>query len=207
MPMADVYNIRGERISTINLNDKIFNVEAKRHLLHDVVNMQLATKRAGTASTKSRSEVSGSTRKFWKQKGTGRARVGPIRSPIRRGGGVAFGPKPRDYGYKVPKKVRRQALRIALTTKCQDNKLIILNNFDLETMKTKDFVKIMSNLSIKNVLIVTHEKNANLELSSRNVPEVKVLGHEGLNVYDILRYENLVLLESVIPKIEERLLS
>jgi len=205
--MADVYNIRGERISTINLNDKIFNVEAKRHLLHDVVNMQLATKRAGTASTKSRSEVSGSTRKFWKQKGTGRARVGPIRSPIRRGGGVAFGPKPRDYGYKVPKKVRRQALRIALTTKCQDNKLIILNNFDLEIMKTKDFVKVMSNLSIKNVLIVTHEKNANLELSSRNVPEVKVLGHEGLNVYDILRYENLVLLESVIPKIEERLLS
>ena len=133
--------------------------------------------------------------------------MGPIRSPIRRGGGVAFGPKPRDYGYKVPKKVRRQALRIALTTKCQDNKLIILNNFDLETMKTKDFVKIMSNLSIKNVLIVTHEKNANLELSSRNVPEVKVLRHEGLNVYDILRYENLVLLESAIPKIEERLLS
>lgn len=207
MPMADVYNIKGEKISTINLNDEIFNVEVRTHLLHDMVNMQLARRRAGTASTKGRSEVSGSTRKLWRQKGTGRARVGTIRSPIRRGGGVIFGPKPRDYGCKVPKKVRRQALKIALTTKCQDNKLMILNNFDLETIKTRDFVKVMSNLSIKNVLIVTHEKNANLELSSRNVPGVKVLGHEGLNVYDILRYENLVLLESAIPKIEERLLS
>ncbi|HIC92298.1 MAG TPA: 50S ribosomal protein L4 [Syntrophaceae bacterium] len=207
MPMAGVYNIKGEKVSTINLKDEIFNVEVKSHLLHDVVNMQLANKRAGTASTKGRSEVSGSTRKLWRQKGTGRARVGGIRSPIRRGGGVAFGPKPRDYGYKVPKKVRRQALKIALTTKRQDNKLIILDDFNLETIRTKDFVKVMSNLNIKNVLIVTHEKNTNLELSSRNVPGVKVLGHEGLNVYDILRYENLVLLESTIPKIEERLLS
>jgi len=205
--MAGVYNIKGEKVSTINLKDEIFNVEVKSHLLHDVVNMQLANKRAGTASTKGRSEVSGSTRKLWRQKGTGRARVGGIRSPIRRGGGVAFGPKPRDYGYKVPKKVRRQALKIALTTKRQDNKLIILDDFNLETIRTKDFVKVMSNLNIKNVLIVTHEKNTNLELSSRNVPGVKVLGHEGLNVYDILRYENLVLLESTIPKIEERLLS
>jgi large subunit ribosomal protein L4 len=204
--MLDVHNIKGEKVSTIHLKDEVFDVPVRGHLLHDVVTMQLANKRAGTASTKGRSEVRGSTRKVWRQKGTGRARVGSVRSPIRRGGGVAFGPKPRDYSYKVPKKVRRQALKIALTTKCQDKRLKILSNFHLEAIKTKDFVRAMDNLQVNNALIVIHEKNANLEISSRNVRGVKILRCEGLNVYDILRYENLVLLEPAVSKIEERLL-
>ncbi len=205
MPLLDVYNTNGERVSSINLSDNIVKADIKKHVLHEVVNMQLANRRAVTASTKGRSEVRGGGRKPWRQKGTGRARAGTINSPLWRGGGIIFGPKPRDYSYRVPKKVRRQGLMIALATKYQNNQLMILDNFDLKAIKTKDFIKIMENLNIRSALIVTHEKNFNLEKSSRNVPGIKVLRYEGLNVYDILKYENLILLEPAISKIEERL--
>jgi large subunit ribosomal protein L4 len=167
----------------------------------------LADRRSGTASTKRRSEVSGSTRKLYRQKGTGRARRGDIKSPLMRGGGVIFGPHPRSFTSKVSKKVRKLALKMALTSKLQENELVVLDRFELEKVKTKDFIEIVQALRLDNALIVTDKKNETLELSSRNVPRIKVLRSEGLNVYDILKYKNLVLLEPAINDIEGRLLA
>jgi len=175
--------------------------------LHEVVIMQLANRRAGTASTKGRSEVRGGGAKPYRQKGTGRARAGTRSSPLWRGGGVVFGPRPRNYTYKVPKKVRRQALKMALTSKLQDNALIVVDKLDLETVKTKPFVEVMGALRAKAALIVTDQKLENLELSSRNVPNVKVVRSEGLNVYDILKFQHLILLEPSVKQLEGRLLS
>lgn len=169
--------------------------------------MQLANRRSGTAATRGRSEVIGSGQKPYRQKGTGRARAGCRRSPLWRGGGVIFGPKPRSYAYKVPKKVRRQALRIALTSKLQDKTLIVLDKLNLETVKTKRFVEVMGALKTREALIVTDRELENLELSSRNVPHVKVVRSEGLNVYDILSFKHLILLESSVKQLEGRLLS
>jgi large subunit ribosomal protein L4 len=167
--------------------------------------MQLARKRSGTAAVKHRSDIRGSGRKLFRQKGTGRARRGNIKSPLLRGGGVVFGPDPKSYAYKVPKKVRKLALKMALSTKLQKKNLLILDQFELEQIKTKEFIKVIDALNVENALIVTNEKNESLELASRNVPTVKVLRSEGLNVYDILKYENLILLESSINTIEGRL--
>jgi large subunit ribosomal protein L4 len=167
--------------------------------------MQLACRRAGTAAVKHRSDVTGSTRKLFRQKGTGRARRGDIKSPLLRGGGSAFGPDPRSYAYKVPKKVRRLALKMALSSKRMDNRLLVVDRFDLERVKTADFVRMMKALSLDNALIVTDGRDERLELSSRNVPGVKVLRTEGLNVYDVLKYRSLVLLEPAIKGIEGRL--
>ena len=152
-------------------------------------------------------EVSGSTRKLYRQKGTGRARRGDIKSPLMRGGGVVFGPHPRSFAFKVSKKVRKLALKMALTSKLQENELVVLDKFDLEKVKTKDFIEIVQALRLDNALIVTDKKDETLELSSRNVPRIKVLRSEGLNVYDILKYKNLVLLEPAINDIEGRLLA
>jgi len=174
--------------------------------LHEVVTMQLAKRRSGSAAVKHRSDVRGSGRKLFRQKGTGRARRGDIKSPLLRGGGSVFGPDPRSYAYKVPKKVRRLALKMALSSKLQDEKLVVLDEFEFDEIKTREFVKVMSALDIKNALIITDKKNENLELSARNVPQIKVLRVEGLNVYDILKYKNVVLLESSIKSIEGRLL-
>ena len=151
--------------------------------------------------------VSGSTKKLYRQKGTGRARRGDIKSPLMRGGGVVFGPHPRSFASKVSKKVRKQALKMALTSKRQENELVVLDKFDLEKVKTKDFIEIVQALRVDNALIVTDKKDETLELSSRNVPRIKVLRSEGLNVYDILKYKNLVLLEPAINDIEGRLLA
>jgi large subunit ribosomal protein L4 len=167
--------------------------------------MQLACRRAGTASVKHRSDVKGSTRKLFRQKGTGRARRGNIKSPLLRGGGSVFGPNPRSYEYKVPKKVRKLALKMALSSKFKDNKLVVLDRLDMDNIKTKSFVEILRRLSLNKTLIVTNEENKAIELSSRNVPFVKVLKTEGINVYDILKYDKLVLLESAIKNIEGRL--
>lgn len=205
MAVIDVLNIRGEKVSETELPDAIFNVPVKPSVLHDVVKMQLACRRSGTASTKKRSEVSGSTRKLFRQKGTGRARRGDIRSPLLRGGGVVFGPHPRSYAYNLPKKVRRLALKMALSSKLQDKKLVVLDNFELPDVKTRECVKTIKTLNRENALIITGEANQNLELSARNIPTVKVLRVEGLNVYDILRYENLILPESSVKAIEGRL--
>jgi large subunit ribosomal protein L4 len=205
MPVVNVKNIKGKKVTTIDLVDSIFNVPVKSSVLHQVVNMQLANRRAASASVKHRGEVQGSTRKLYRQKGTGRARRGDIKSPLLRGGGVVFGPDGRTYAFKVPKKIRKLALKMALSSKLQTDELIVLDKFDLPQIKTRDFVNILSSLKLSNALIVTEEKNENLVLSSRNVPDIKVLQGEGLNVYDILKYKTLILLEPVIKNIERRL--
>jgi large subunit ribosomal protein L4 len=205
MPVVNVKNIKGKKVTTIDLVDRIFNVPVKSSVLHQVVNMQLANRRAASASVKHRGEVQGSTRKLYRQKGTGRARRGDIKSPLLRGGGVVFGPDGRTYAFKVPKKIRKLALKMALSSKLQTDELIVLDKFDLPQIKTRDFVNILSSLKLSNALIVTEEKNENLVLSSRNVPDIKVLQGEGLNVYDILKYKTLILLEPVIKNIERRL--
>jgi large subunit ribosomal protein L4 len=207
MALQDVHNMDGVKVSEIDLVDEIFNVPVKQHVLHEVVTMQLANRRSGTAATKGRSEVRGSGKKPHRQKGTGRARAGSLRSPLWRGGGVVFGPRPRSYAYKVPKKVRRQALKMALTSKLQEKGLIVVDKLDLETVKTKRFVEVMGALKTREALIVTDRELENLELSSRNVPHVKVVRWEGLNVYDILRFKHLILLEPSVKQLEGRLLS
>ena len=205
MPVVDVKNIKGKKVTTIDLVENIFNVAVKSNVLHEVVTMQLANQRSGSASVKHRSDVKGSTRKLFRQKGTGRARRGNIKSPLLRGGGVVFGPDGRIYAFRVPKKVRKLALKMALSSKLQANELMVLDKFELKQIKTKDFVDLLNGLNLTNALIVTAEKNENLELSSRNVPDIKVLRSEGLNVYDILKYKTLILLEPVIKNIEGRL--
>ncbi len=207
MPVVDVINSHGEKVSKVELSDELFNVSVKKSVLHEVVTMQLAARRSGTAAVKRRSDIRGSRRKLFRQKGTGRARRGDIKSPLLRGGGVAFGPEPRSYAAKVPKRVKKLALKMALSSKFQDENLVVLDDFQLEQIKTKTFLEIISRLNLGSSLIITHTKDEILERSSRNVPGVKVLRSEGLNVYDILKYEALVLLEPSIQGIEGRLLS
>lgn len=207
MAIIDVYNLQREKNSQMELNGDIFDVPIKQHILHQVVVSQLLHKRSGSASTKSRSEVKGSRSKLYRQKGTGRARVGAASSPTRRGGGVAFGPSPHKYVRKVPKKVRKAALRMALTDKFLNDRLIIVRDFNLPEIKTRNFLKVMNNFQVNMALIVTEDKNGNLEKSSKNVPWVKVMRYEGLNVYDILRYEYLFLVQSAVTKMEEALIS
>jgi large subunit ribosomal protein L4 len=207
MALQDVFNMDGAKVSEVDLADEIYNVPVKQHILHEVVTMQLAGKRAGTASTKGRSDVRGGGQKPYRQKGTGRSRAGTRSSPLWRGGGVVFGPKPRKFAYKVPKKVRVQALKMALTAKLQEDALIVVDKIDLEAVKTKRFVEVMGALKAKEALIVTDRKIENLELSSRNVSDVKVVRSEGLNVYDVLNFKHLVLLEPSVKQLEGRLLS
>jgi len=205
MPVLDVQNIEGKKISQVELAEDVFGVPVKSSVLHQVVTMQLANRRAGTAAVKHRSDVSGSRRKLYRQKGTGRARRGDIKSPLLRGGGVVFGPDDRNYTQKASKKVRKLALKMALSGKLHDNELMVLDQFELDEIKTAAFVDVLKTLKLKNALFVTDKKNDNLELSSRNVPDVKVLRSEGLNVYDILKYRTLVLLEPAVKNIEGRL--
>ena len=205
MAVVDVVNIAGDVVSQTELKDTIFNVPVKKSVLHQVVTAQLAAKRSGTASVKHRSDVKGSRHKLYRQKGTGRARKGDIKSPVLRGGGVVFGPDPRDYSKKVPKKVRRLALKMALTCKAQEQQLIVMDKLDLAEIKTKVFTGIIQQISAEKVLIITGERNRKLELSSRNVPGVKILQTQGMNVYDILKYPTLVLVQPAIEGIEGRL--
>jgi large subunit ribosomal protein L4 len=207
MAVVDILNSTGEKVSQIDLKDEIYNVPVKPSVLHQVVTMQLAGKRAGSASVKRRSDVQGSQRKLFRQKGTGRARRGNIKSPLLRGGGVAFGPDPKSWAYKVPKKVRRQALKMALSSKLKENAILVLDALELEEIKTKALLNVTQSLDVENVLIVTDKKDEKLELSSRNIPRIKVLRCDGLNVYDILKYKTLVLLEGSVKGIEGRLLS
>lgn len=206
MGVVDVLNCEGEKVSQRELPDALFNVPIKRSVVHEVVTMQLSCRRAGSAAVKHRSDIRGSGRKLFRQKGTGRARRGNIKSPLLRGGGVVFGPDNRSYSYKVPKKKRKLALKMALSSKLKNNKIIVLDQFELEKVKTKAFIKVINTLDVNNALIVTEKKNENLELSSRNVPGIKVMRTEGINVYDILKYKHLVLLESSVNEIEGRLL-
>ncbi len=206
MAVVNIQNINGETVSQIDLSDDIFNISVKPHVLHEVVTMQLANRRMSSASVKHRSDVKGSGRKIFRQKGTGRARRGDIKSPLLRGGGVVFGPDQRSYVHKVNKKVKKSAFKMALSSKLKENNLIVVDRIELEQIGTKGVMRVLKTLKVENALIVTEKSNKNLELSSRNVPDVKVLRTEGLNVYDILKYQKLVLVEASIKDIEGRLL-
>ena len=206
MALVDVLNRKAEKVSQVELPDTIFSIPVKSNVLHEVVTMQLANRRAGSASVKHRSDVKGSGRKLHRQKGTGRARRGNAKAPLLRGGGSAFGPDPKSYSYNVPKKVKRLAIKMALSSKLKEDSLVVLDELDLDRIKTKDFIEVMDALSTQNALIVTEKTNEHLVLSARNVPGIKVLKVEGMNVYDILKHKNVVLLESSLKSIEGRLL-
>ncbi len=205
MPTVDVFNIQKEKVGELDLKDEIFGVEVKGHVLHEVVTWQLACRRSGTASTKSRGEVSGGGHKPWRQKGTGRARVGSNRSPLWRGGGIIFGPKPRSYAYPLPKKVRAMALKMALSSKLANGQLVVLEGYPHTTPKTRDFVEVLRTFELSKALFVTPEANRALMLSARNLPHVQVMEPAGLNVYDILKHTHLVLLSPALKAIEARL--
>lgn len=205
MAVIEVHNIEGKSVAQVDLPDAVFNVPVKTHVLHEVVTMQLAQRRSANPKVKHRGDVTGSTRKLYKQKGTGRARRGDIKSPLLRGGGVVFGPDGRCYTRQLPKKVRQLALKMALSSKLQDQALMVVDRFDLDQIKTKAFVAAIKALKLGSALIVTEAKNETLERSSRNVPAVKVLRSEGLNVYDVLKYDTLVLVQPAIKTIEGRL--
>ena len=204
MSTVEVKNIKNESVGEIDLNDLIFNRQVKNYVLHEVVRQQRAARRNGTASTKTRKEVRGSGAKPWRQKGTGRARAGTRKSPIWRGGGTTFGPKPRDYSFKLNRKVKQQAVAMALSARYQEGNLVVLDDFTLEAVKTKEFVSIMEVLELNNALIVVDSENEELSKSSRNVPGYRVMKTDGVNVYDILLHEKLVLLQPAIERLEER---
>ena len=205
MAAVDVLNSAGEKVSQTELPDEIFNIPVKTSVLHEVVRSQLVSKRAGTAASKTRGAVSGSTKKLFRQKGTGNARAGSIKSPLRKGGGVIFGPSQRSYAYKVPKKVRKLALKMALSAKVTDENLFVIDQLKLEEIKTKELVNVLGKLNLQDLLIVSDSEDMNLLLSSRNIPDVKVIKTAGLNVYDILKFKNLLLVESTIENIQGRL--
>ena len=207
MAVADVFDIERKKVSQVDLNDAVFGAEVNEAIIYDVVKMQLASRRSGTASTKTRSDVSGGGKKPWRQKGTGRARAGTTRSPIWRGGGIVFGPHPRDYAYSIPKKVRKKAVISALSMKFRDNKMVILKDFPMEKISTRVFKNVVDLISLKKALFVLDENNEVLLKSSRNMKNVKMIRSEGINVYDILNHEHLILLEPSVKKIEGALLA
>ena len=207
MAVSDVNNIQAEKISEVELNDDLFSVDIKECVLHDVVRMQRANKRAGNACTKTRGELAGGGAKPWRQKGTGRARSGTKNSPIWRGGGTVFGPKPRDYSYRLPKKVRKLAIKMALSAKKEEGNLIIIDNFDLTSPKTKKFAAIMSKFGLSKALIVTDEYDENLYLSARNAVGFKVITVSGINVFDLLKYPKVILLQTCLETLEARLMA
>jgi len=207
MSTVNIVNTKNESVGEIELNDDVFNREVKEYLLHEVVRMQRAARRAGTACTKTRVEVRGGGRKPWRQKGTGRARAGTKNSPLWRGGGVTFGPKPRDYSFKLNRKVKQQAVSMALSARFQEGNLIVLNDFSMDQIKTKDFVGVMDVLNVDNGVIVTDTMSENLTKSSRNVNGYKVLPCEGLNVYDILLHKKVIVVQSAIESLEKRLMA
>jgi large subunit ribosomal protein L4 len=205
MAKADVINMQGEKVGEIELNESIWSADVKPYLIHDVVVMQLNNRRSGTASAKTRGEVRGGGRKPWKQKGTGRARSGSTTSPVWVGGGVVFPPKPKEYHMSVPKKVRKAALRSALSVRHGEASLKILDKLDLDGISTKGFAGIMKTLGLSKPLVVVNGKNENLEKSARNIPYTKVLRVEGLNVYDVIRHEQFVVTVEALQRIEEAL--
>jgi large subunit ribosomal protein L4 len=196
-----VYNIETQKVKEIELDDGIFNAKINPTLFYEVIRVNLASQRRGSAATKNRAQVRGGGAKPWRQKGTGRARAGSRRSPLWRGGGTIFGPMPKDYSFSLPKKVKRAALRAALSLKHQEGRLILLDDFPLNGFKTKQVLQVLKRFKVEDALIVTHEKNALLERSARNIPNIQVLHGEGLNVFDILNHEHLILLSPVLQKI------
>lgn len=204
MAVIEVLNMNGEKVDSLELDDKIFNIEANKSAMHMVVVQYLANQRQGTKSTKTRAEVRGGGRKPWRQKGTGRARQGSIRSPQWRGGGVVFAPKPRDYSFKINKKVKRLALKSALSVKLQENKIVVLDKLELARIKTKDFKQVMLNINLDSkALVVINNNDKNVILSARNLPDVKTTDANIINVYDILKYDKLIFTRDAVNKIQE----
>ena len=203
MANVSVYNIEGKEVGSIELNDAVFGVEVNEHLVHMAVVNQLANNRQGTQSAKTRSEVSGGGRKPWRQKGTGHARQGSTRAPQWTGGGIVFAPKPRDYSFKMNKKEKRIALLSALSSNVADNKIVVLDEFKLDEIKTKKFVEVMNNLKVENALVVLEGENKNVVLSGRNIPSVKVTATNEINTYDVLKYTTLVVTKAAVEKLEE----
>ena len=203
MANVNVYNIEGKEVGTIDLSDAVFGVEVNEHLLHMAVVQQLANKRQGTQKAKTRSEVSGGGRKPWRQKGTGHARQGSTRSPQWTGGGVVFAPTPRDYSFKLNKKEKRAALKSALTSRVQENKFIVVDEMNFGEIKTKNFQNMLNNLSVAKALVVIEEGNANAVLSARNIPTVKTAGVNTINVYDVLKYNTVIVTKAAVEAIEE----
>lgn len=206
MPVCDVVNNSAEKVGEVEIRDALLQVDVKPAVLHEVVCMQRANRRAGNASTKTRGEVRGGGAKPWRQKGTGRARAGTNNSPIWRGGGTTFGPKPRDYSYKLPKKVRRLAIRMAISARFGEGNMVVLDSFGLEGIKTGEFVKVMKNFDFKDCLIVTAGDDPVVIKSARNVVGYKVIPVSGLNVYDILKHSKLMLIQDSLEGLEGRLL-
>ena len=205
MPTVDVFNLDREVTGQLELSDAIFGVPVKSHVLHEVVIYQLAKRRAGTAKAKGRSEVRGGGKKPWRQKGTGRARAGTSRSPIWRGGGTIHGPQPRDYEMRIPKKVRRLALKMALSQKVLDDEFKVIDHLKLARIRTKDFVELLGRFELGKTLVVLPEPDEIIEKSARNIPNVKILRSEGLNVYDLLNYHSVILSRECVGRIEEAL--
>ena len=203
MATVAVYNIEGKEVDKLELNDNVFGVEINEHLVHLAVVSQLANGRQGTQSAKTRSEVSGGGRKPWRQKGTGHARQGSTRSPQWTGGGVVFAPKPRDYSMKMNKREKQIAIKSALTSKVQDSKLIVVDEFKLDEIKTSKFAQILANLKAPKALVVTKDKDEKVVLSARNIPTVKTTMTNSINVYDILKYDSLVITKDAVAAIEE----
>jgi large subunit ribosomal protein L4 len=202
MAKIEIIDIQRQKVAEMEVDDHLLNATDKSHLVYDLVRWQLACRRSGTAATKERSAVSGGGKKPWKQKGTGRARAGHSRSPLWRGGGTVFGPRPRDYSYRLPKKVREAGLIAALSSKFKDERLVVLDRFGLEGIRTRSFQAALKTLGISSALIVIDGRDETLEKSARNVPGVQILRVQGLNVHDILRHEHLVFLRSSLEKVE-----
>ncbi len=203
MAKVAVYNMEGNEVGTIELSDSIFGVKINEHLVHMAVLQQLANKRQGTQSAKTRSEVRGGGRKPWRQKGTGHARQGSIRAPQWKGGGVVFAPKPRDYSFKLNRKEKRAALKSALTSRVEEGKFIVLDELKLDEIKTKKFVQVMNNLKLRKALFILEDMDKNVILSARNVPDVKTAQTNEMNVYDTLKYDTVVVTKAAVEKIEE----
>lgn len=203
MAIVTVLNMNGEQVGTMELEDKVFNVEVNENAMHMAVVQYLANRRQGTKSTKTRAQVRGGGRKPWRQKGTGRARQGSIRSPQWRGGGVVFAPKPRDYSFKINKKIKRLALKSALSVKLHENKLIVVEKLELSEIKTKQFKQIMTNIKTDNALVVIDNNDRNIILSARNLPAIKTAAVNTINVYDLLKYDNLVVTKNSVEKMQE----
>jgi large subunit ribosomal protein L4 len=204
MPKVAVYNVSGAQVGEIELADSVFGIQPHAHAVHEAVLLQQASLRAGTHKVKGRSEVRGGGRKPWRQKGTGRARQGSIRAPQWKGGGVVFGPTPRSYAFKLPKKVRRLAIKSALSSKVADSNIIVLDQLQLAQAKTKEFATILKNLKVeRKALVVALEHDENLALSARNLQGVKVVAADGINVLDVVAHDKLIITKDAVAKVEE----
>lgn len=203
MLKVDVLDMKGKKVKDIELNENVFGVDVNDIVVHTALVNYLANQRQGTGSTKTRAEVRGGGRKPWRQKETGRARQGSIRAPQWMKGGIALGPKPRSYKYAIPKKMRKLALKSVLTSKVEEKELIVVDKLELKEIKTKEMVKVLNNLNTKKALIVLSEKNLNVQASARNIENVKTTLVNTINVFDLLKYDNLVVTEDAIKKLEE----